>query len=73
MDDVINVSGHRIGTAEIESALVMHPKCAEAACIGINHDIKGYGRVAVHLIVVDRLYSATSYSRTVRRRESTSL
>eukprot|EP01117_Protostelium_nocturnum_P013346 TRINITY_DN4972_c0_g1_i1.p1 TRINITY_DN4972_c0_g1~~TRINITY_DN4972_c0_g1_i1.p1 ORF type:complete len:670 (-),score=192.13 TRINITY_DN4972_c0_g1_i1:41-2050(-) len=41
VDDVINVSGHRIGTAEIESALVGHPKCAEAACVGITHDVKG--------------------------------
>jgi acetyl-CoA synthetase len=38
---VINVSGHRLGTAEIESALVSHPACAEAAVIAIPHDIKG--------------------------------
>jgi len=41
VDDVINVSGHRIGTAEIESALVAHPKVAEAAVVGYPHDIKG--------------------------------
>jgi acetyl-CoA synthetase len=41
VDDVINVSGHRLGTAEIESALVAHPKVAEAACVGYPHDIKG--------------------------------
>ncbi|QPL53441.1 acetate--CoA ligase [Vibrio navarrensis] len=41
VDDVLNVSGHRMGTAEIESALVAHPKIAEAAIVGIPHDIKG--------------------------------
>ncbi len=41
VDDVINVSGHRIGTAEVESALVLHPKVAEAAVVGFPHDIKG--------------------------------
>ncbi|MFT4026786.1 MAG: acetate--CoA ligase [Novosphingobium sp.] len=43
VDDVINVSGHRMGTAEIESALVAHPKVAEAAVVGFPHDIKGQG------------------------------
>lgn len=43
VDDVINVSGHRMGTAEIESALVLHPKVAEAAVVGYPHDIKGQG------------------------------
>ena len=43
MDDVINVSGHRLGTAEVESALVAHPKVAEAAVVGYPHDIKGQG------------------------------
>jgi acetyl-CoA synthetase len=43
IDDVINVSGHRIGTAEIESALVAHKKVAEAAVVGYPHDIKGQG------------------------------
>jgi acetyl-CoA synthetase len=43
IDDVINVSGHRMGTAEIESALVLHPKVAEAAVVGMPHDIKGQG------------------------------
>jgi acetyl-CoA synthetase len=42
VDDVINVSGHRIGTAEVESALVGHPKVAEAAVVGYSHDIKGH-------------------------------
>ncbi|MFC0154079.1 acetate--CoA ligase [Xanthomonas dyei] len=43
VDDVINVSGHRIGTAEVESALVSHPKVAEAAAVGFPHDVKGQG------------------------------
>ena len=43
VDDVINVSGHRMGTAEVESALVAHPKVAEAAVVGAPHDIKGQG------------------------------
>jgi acetyl-CoA synthetase len=43
VDDVINVSGHRLGTAEVESALVTHPACAEAAVVGYPHDIKGQG------------------------------
>ncbi|MFG1200989.1 acetate--CoA ligase [Xanthobacter aminoxidans] len=43
VDDVINVSGHRMGTAEVESALVAHPKVSEAAVVGFPHDIKGQG------------------------------
>ncbi|HEY5996872.1 MAG TPA: acetate--CoA ligase [Candidatus Deferrimicrobiaceae bacterium] len=43
IDDVINVSGHRMGTAEVESALVLHPKVAEAAVVGCPHEIKGQG------------------------------
>ncbi len=43
VDDVINVSGHRMGTAEVESALVLHPKVAEAAVVGYPHDLKGQG------------------------------
>ena len=43
VDDVINVSGHRLGTAEIESALVLHEAVAEAAVVGYPHDIKGQG------------------------------
>ena len=43
VDDVINVAGHRLGTAEVESALVAHPKCSEAAVVGYPHDIKGQG------------------------------
>ncbi|HTN98549.1 MAG TPA: acetyl-coenzyme A synthetase, partial [Nordella sp.] len=43
IDDVINVSGHRMGTAEVESALVAHPSVSEAAVVGYPHDIKGQG------------------------------
>ncbi|KPW25897.1 Acetyl-coenzyme A synthetase [Pseudomonas cannabina pv. alisalensis] len=43
VDDVLNVSGHRMGTAEIESAMVAHPKVAEAAVVGVPHDLKGQG------------------------------
>ena len=43
VDDVLNVSGHRLGTAEIESALVSHESVAEAAVVGMPHDIKGQG------------------------------
>ena len=43
VDDVINVSGHRMGTAEVESALVAHDKVAEAAVVGMPHDVKGQG------------------------------
>ena len=43
MDDVLNVSGHRMGTAEVESALVLHPAVAEAAVVGYPHDVKGQG------------------------------
>lgn len=43
VDDVLNVSGHRIGTAEVESALVAHPAVAQAAVVGVPHEIKGQG------------------------------
>ena len=46
VDDVVNVSGHRIGTAEVESALVSHPKVAEAAVAPMPHEIKGQGLYA---------------------------
>ena len=53
MDDVINVSGHRMGTAEIESALVLHDTVAEAAVVGFPHDIKGQGIYAYVTLMVD--------------------
>jgi len=52
VDDVINVSGHRLGTAEIESALVSHPKVAEAAVVGFPHDLKGQGIYAYVTLIV---------------------
>jgi acetyl-CoA synthetase len=50
VDDVINVSGHRMGTAEVESALVAHARVAEAAVVGMPHDIKGQGIYAYVLL-----------------------
>ncbi len=50
VDDVINVSGHRLGTAEVESALVTHPGCAEAAVVGFPHPIKGQAVLAYVLL-----------------------
>ncbi len=54
VDDVINVSGHRIGTAEVESALVAHSKVAEAAVVGCPHDIKGQGIYAYVTLNADQ-------------------
>ncbi len=53
VDDVLNVAGHRLGTAEIESALVAHPKVAEAAAVGYPHDIKGQGIYVYVTLVAD--------------------
>ncbi|WP_112875584.1 acetate--CoA ligase [Paracoccus endophyticus] len=53
VDDVINVSGHRMGTAEVESALVAHPKVAEAAVVGYPHDLKGQGIYAYVTVMND--------------------
>ena len=53
VDDVLNVAGHRLGTAEIESALVAHPKVAEAAVVGFPHDIKGQGIYVFVTLVID--------------------
>ena len=50
VDDVVNVSGHRIGTAELESVFVEHPNVAESAVIGVPHDVKGQGLVAFVLL-----------------------
>jgi acetyl-CoA synthetase len=57
VDDVLNVSGHRLGTAEIESALVLHEKVAEAAVVGIEHPIKGQGIYAYVTLMVDEDFS----------------
>jgi acetyl-CoA synthetase len=53
VDDVINVSGHRMGTAEVESALVAHPKVAEAAVVGFPHELKGQGIYAYVTLKTD--------------------
>lgn len=52
VDDVLNVSGHRLGTAEVESALVLHPSVAEAAVVGFPHDIKGQGIYAYVTLMI---------------------
>ena len=57
VDDVLNVSGHRLGTAEIESALVLHEKVAEAAVVGIEHPIKGQGIYAYVTLMVNEDFS----------------
>ncbi|GAB4847397.1 Acetyl-coenzyme A synthetase, cytoplasmic [Ancistrocladus abbreviatus] len=57
VDDVINVSGHRIGTAEVESALVSHPQCTEAAVVGVEHEVKGQGIYAFVTLVDGIPYS----------------
>jgi acetyl-CoA synthetase len=51
VDDVINVSGHRLGTMEVESAIVSHPQVAEAAVVGMPHEIKGQGLAAFVTLV----------------------
>ena len=61
MDDVINVSGHRMGTAEIESALVLHEGVAESAVVGYPHDVKGQG---IYAYVT--LMSGTEYSEALK-------
>jgi Acyl-coenzyme A synthetases/AMP-(fatty) acid ligases len=57
VDDVLNVSGHRLGTAEIESSLVLHPKVAEAAVVGFDHPIKGQGIYAFVTLMIGESYS----------------
>ena len=57
VDDVINVSGHRLGTAEVESALVLHSKVSEAAVVGFPHPIKGQGIYAYITLMKDQEYS----------------
>lgn len=60
VDDVINVSGHRIGTAEVESALVNHPACAEAAVVPVEHPIKGQGIYAFITLMDVRMQPVAS-------------
>jgi len=59
IDDVINVSGHRLGTAEVESALVSHEKVAEAAVVGMPHEVKGQGIYAYVTLKADVKHSET--------------
>ena len=66
VDDVINVSGHRLGTAEIESALVAHPAVAEAAVVGYPHDIKGQGIYAYVTLNADRTPSEDLRAELIR-------
>ncbi|HLT05353.1 MAG TPA: acetate--CoA ligase [Pseudomonas sp.] len=66
VDDVLNVSGHRLGTAEIESALVAHPKVAEAAVVGVPHDIKGQG-IYVYITLMDGVESSDALALELRQ------
>ncbi|MGH8559471.1 MAG: acetate--CoA ligase [Methylococcales bacterium] len=66
VDDVINVSGHRLGTAEVESALVLHPAVAEAAVVGFPHDIKGQGIYAYVTLMAGRPPSESLYKELVQ-------
>ena len=66
VDDVLNVSGHRLGTAEIESALVAHPAVAEAAIVGYPHDLKGQG-IYVYITPVDGVTVTEELTREVRQ------
>ncbi|MDB5712312.1 MAG: acs, partial [Sphingomonas bacterium] len=66
VDDVINVSGHRMGTAEVESALVLHPKVAEAAVVGFPHDIKGQGIYAYVTLNADEIATAELHGELIQ-------
>jgi acetyl-CoA synthetase len=67
VDDVINVSGHRMGTAEVESALVSHSKVAEAAVVGFPHEIKGQGIYAYVTLNVGEEYTDDLKSELVKQ------
>jgi len=66
VDDVLNVSGHRMGTAEVESALVSHPDVAEAAVVGIPHPVKGEGIYAYVTLRVDVTFSEALHAELVQ-------
>ncbi len=66
VDDVINVSGHRLGTAEVESALVLHPAVAEAAVVGFPHELKGQGIYAYVTLMAGRTASESLYHELVQ-------
>ena len=57
VDDVLNVSGHRLGTAEVESSLVLHPFVAEAAVVGFDHPIKGQGIYAYVTLMTENIFT----------------
>ncbi len=65
VDDVINVSGHRMGTAEVESALVLHSAVAEAAVVGMPHDVKGQG-IYAYVTVNDGVETGDDLAKTLR-------
>jgi acetyl-CoA synthetase len=65
IDDVLNVSGHRLGTAEIESALMLHPDVAEAAVVGIPHDIKGVG-IYAYVILYKEHNQTTEFIESIK-------
>ena len=66
VDDVLNVSGHRMGTAEVEVALVAHPKVSEAAVVGYPHDIKGQGIYCYVTLMAGEERSTTRCSKELR-------
>ncbi|MEA3036913.1 MAG: acetyl-CoA synthetase [Sphingomonadales bacterium] len=72
VDDVLNISGHRLGTAEIESALVSHPKVAEAAVVGYPHDIKGTG-IYVYVTLMEGLEGSDGLERELRQHVRTEI
>ncbi|MEA3060386.1 MAG: acetyl-CoA synthetase [Sphingomonadales bacterium] len=72
VDDVLNISGHRLGTAEIESALVSHPKVAEAAVVGYPHDIKGTG-IYVYVTLMEGLEGSDALERELRQHVRTEI
>ena len=69
IDDVLNVSGHRLGTMEVESALVAHPNVAEAAVVGKPHDVKGEGIFAFVVTKGERPTEATAPNVTKELRD----
>jgi len=72
VDDVLNISGHRLGTAEIESALVSHPKVAEAAVVGYPHDIKGQG-IYVYVTLMEGEEGSDALERELRNHVRTEI
>jgi acetyl-CoA synthetase len=65
VDDVINVSGHRMGTAEVENAINEHPNVVESAVVGYPHDIKGQG-IYAYIILQDAVNDEVAFEKEVR-------